>query len=101
MKYGELFLGGPSISRLALGTWQTVGDVLNVETSREIIQRALELGINFFDTADIYANGDAERGLGMALKGIPRDGYLLATKCYFEQKKYRGLLGKIAKKFES
>lgn len=85
MKYGELFLGGPSVSRLALGTWQTVGDVLNVETSREIIQRALELGINFFDTADIYANGDAERVLGRALKGIPRDGYLLATKCYFDR----------------
>jgi len=85
MKYGELFLGGPSVSRLALGTWQTVGDELNVETSRGIIQKALELGINFFDTADIYANGDCERVLGSALSGIPRDSYLLATKCFFDR----------------
>lgn len=96
MKYGELFLGGPSVSRLALGTWQTVGDALNVETSMGIIQRALELGINFFDTADIYANGDCERVLGRALRGIPRDRYLLATKCFFDRPDVE--IGRLSKK---
>jgi aryl-alcohol dehydrogenase-like predicted oxidoreductase len=83
MKYRALYPGGPIVSRLALGSWHTIGDGMDDAASRNIIRRALDMGINFFDTADIYANGNAEKTLGNALKGISRDQYFLATKCYF------------------
>ncbi len=83
MKYRALFPGGPEVSRLALGSWHTIGEGVNDTASRNIIRRALDIGINFFDTADIYANGSAEKTLGNSLRGISRDRYFLATKCYF------------------
>jgi len=56
---------------------------LNEEQSRPFIQKALELGINFFDTADIYSNGASEEVVGKALKDFAkRDEIVLATKVY-------------------
>jgi aryl-alcohol dehydrogenase-like predicted oxidoreductase len=45
-----------------------------------VVQRAIECGCNFFDTAEVYNNGESEVSLGRALKGIPRDKVILATK---------------------
>ncbi len=58
---------------------------LNEEQSRPFIQRALELGINFFDTADVYSNGMSETVVGRALRDFSsRDEVVIATKVYFE-----------------
>jgi aryl-alcohol dehydrogenase (NADP+) len=87
MEYVKLGSAGLKVSRLCLGT-MTYGSskwrewVLDEDESRPFIRRALELGINFFDTADIYSWGASEEVLGRALRdfGTPRDRVVIATK---------------------
>ena len=81
---------GLKVSRICLGT-MTYGSskwrdwVLEEEASRPFIKRALEAGINFFDTADIYSNGASEEVVGRALRDFTakREDYVLATKVFF------------------
>ena len=90
MEYARLGSTGLKVSRICLGT-MTYGTpkwrdwVLEEEASRPFIKRALEAGINFFDTADIYSQGASEEVVGRALKdfGGSRESYVLATKVYF------------------
>jgi len=60
--------------------------VLNEEDSRPIIKRAIELGINFFDTANCYSAGSSEEYLGRALKGLNRDEIVVATKVFIRMR---------------
>jgi aryl-alcohol dehydrogenase-like predicted oxidoreductase len=80
---------GITVSKLCLGTmtYGTPTDrwpwALNEEQSRPFIKQALELGINFFDTADVYTNGASEEVVGRALRDFSkRDDYVLATKVF-------------------
>src|SRR5438309_4000210 len=90
LDYVNLGIAGVKVSRLALGM-MTYGTpkwrpwVLDEDASRPFIKRALELGINFFDTADMYSLGESEAVLGRALKdfGIARDKVVIATKVHF------------------
>src|SRR5258707_1247068 len=90
MEYIKLGKAGLKVSRLALGC-MTYGSskwrpwILDEESGRPFIKRALELGINFFDTADMYSRGESERVLGRALKdfGPGRDRLVVATKVFF------------------
>src|SRR5215472_12884610 len=89
MEYVNLGRTGLKVSRLCLGCmsygrreWRDW--VLPEEESRPFIQRALELGINFFDTADMYSRGASEEVLGRALAGFTRrDQVVIATKVFF------------------
>lgn len=89
MDFINLGSTGLKVSRLCLGA-MTYGSkqwrewVLEEEESRPFLRRALELGFNFFDTADIYSNGVSEEILGRALKdfGPSRDRIVIATKVY-------------------
>ena len=89
MDYVNLGPTGIKVSRLCLGT-MTYGSkkwrewVLDEGESRPFIRRALELGINFFDTADMYSLGASEEVLGRALKdfGPGRDRVVIATKVF-------------------
>src|SRR5216683_7668226 len=89
MEYVNLGSSGVKVSRICLGT-MTYGAkrwrewVLEEEKSRPFIRRALELGINFFDTADMYSDGVSEEILGRALKdfGPSRDRVVIATKVF-------------------
>jgi len=89
MNYVNLGPTGLKVSRLCLGT-MTYGSktwrewVLGEEESRPFIRRALEVGINFFDTADMYSLGASEEVLGRALRdfGPGRDRVVIATKVY-------------------
>ena len=83
MKARRLGRSQLEVSELGLGTWQTVGSALSLDESKALVSTALELGINFFDTADVYADGAAERALGEALRGHSRSRYVVATKCFF------------------
>jgi aryl-alcohol dehydrogenase (NADP+) len=89
MQYVNLGSSGLKVSRLCLGA-MTYGDpnwrawVLPEESSRPFISRALELGINFFDTADMYSLGVSEQILGRAIRDFTRrDAVVIATKAYF------------------
>jgi len=90
MEYTRLGNTGMQVSRLCLGC-MGFGDasrwvhqwVLNEENSRPIIKKALELGINFFDTANVYSLGTSEEFLGRALKDFARrDEVVIATKLH-------------------
>jgi aryl-alcohol dehydrogenase-like predicted oxidoreductase len=74
---------GVKVSEISLGSWLTYGGSVAEEQARACINRAYELGINFFDTANVYMRGVAEEIVGRALKGFERDSYFLATKVYF------------------
>jgi aryl-alcohol dehydrogenase (NADP+) len=90
MQYVRLGSTGLEVSRICLGT-MTFGSpawrpwVLDEEASRPLMRRALELGINFFDTADMYSRGESEAVVGRALKDFsaPRDQIVLATKAFY------------------
>ncbi len=89
MEYVRLGRTGLKVSRICLGM-MTYGSkkwrewVLEEEESRPFIRRAIELGINFFDTADMYSTGVSEEILGRALRdfGPPRDRVVIATKVF-------------------
>lgn len=83
MQYRSLGRSGLRVSELALGSWLTYGDSVAEEKATACIHRAYELGINFFDTADAYNEGQAEIRVGKALKDFPRTSYVLATKVFF------------------
>jgi 1-deoxyxylulose-5-phosphate synthase len=89
MHYANLGRTGLKVSRICLGV-MTYGDpawrrwVLPEAQARPFIQRALELGINFFDTADMYSRGVSEEILGRALKDFAaRDRVVIATKAFY------------------
>ncbi len=89
MEYRRLGRTGLKVSPLCLGT-MTYGTpkwrewVLDEEQSRPFIQRALELGINFFDTADMYSDGASEEVLGRALKDFARrEEVVIASKVFW------------------
>lgn len=80
MKYRRLGRAGVKVSEISLGSWLTYGGTVENETAIACIDRAYELGINFFDTANVYRRGEAERVVGTALGKYPRDSFVLATK---------------------
>jgi 1-deoxyxylulose-5-phosphate synthase len=91
MEYVRLGKAGLKVSRLCLGGCMTYGSpekgshtwALDEEQSRPFIQKALELGINFFDTANVYSGGASEGVLGRALHDFAkRDEVVVATKVY-------------------
>jgi 1-deoxyxylulose-5-phosphate synthase len=89
MDYARLGRTGLKVSRICLGC-MTYGTpawrdwVLDEESSRPFIRRALELGINFFDTADMYSRGVSEEVLGRALRDFARrEDVVIATKVYY------------------
>jgi 1-deoxyxylulose-5-phosphate synthase len=95
MEYTKLGNTGLDVSRLCLGCmgfgvaerWVHPW-VINEESSRAVIKKALEVGINFFDTANVYSDGTSEEFVGRALKDYAnRDEIVLATKVYFPMHK--------------
>jgi voltage-dependent potassium channel beta subunit len=83
MEYRQLGKAGVKVSEVSLGSWLTYGNATEDQTATACIHRAYELGINFFDTANVYARGEAEKVVGAALKTFARDSYVLATKVFF------------------
>jgi len=89
MKYVKLGNSGLDVSRICLGC-MGFGEVtsgfhdwvIGKEESKKIIQRAYDLGINFFDTANCYSGGTSEIFLGEAIKAFPREEIVIATKVY-------------------
>jgi 1-deoxyxylulose-5-phosphate synthase len=83
MKYRELGDSGIQVSEICLGSWLTYGVGVEADAACACLHRAFDEGINFIDTANIYGRGAAETFLGDALKGRPRDSYVMATKLFF------------------
>ena len=83
MKYRQLGSSDLLISEIGFGSWLTFTDPQRRQLAISSVHRALDLGINFLDTANVYGRGAAETVLGEALAGIKRESYVLATKLFF------------------
>jgi aryl-alcohol dehydrogenase-like predicted oxidoreductase len=83
VKYRKLGKWGVKVSEVSLGSWLTYGGATEEETARACVEKAYDLGINFFDTANVYARGKSEEVVGRSLAAYRRDSYVLATKVFF------------------
>ena len=85
MQYRRLGASGLPISALSFGAWVTFGNQVGRSEARELIAAAWDHGINFFDNAETYANGEAERVMGDVLADLrfPRDSWCVSSKVYF------------------
>ncbi|MFW5714568.1 MAG: potassium channel beta subunit family protein [Brevefilum sp.] len=85
MEYRHLGKAGIKVSELSLGAWVTYGTQFGVDEAKEIMAAAFEAGVNFFDNAEAYANGQAEIIMGKALKelGWSRKDYIVSTKIFW------------------
>jgi aryl-alcohol dehydrogenase-like predicted oxidoreductase len=83
MEYRRLGRSDLVVSEVSLGSWLTYGGGVEREQAAACVRRAFEEGVNFIDTANVYARGGAETFLGEILRDVPRDRYVLATKVYF------------------
>lgn len=83
MQYRKLGKTGLKVSEISLGSWLTYGGYVEKENAVQSIHQAYELGINFFDTANVYERGEAEKVVGEALRQYPRESYVLATKVFW------------------
>jgi aryl-alcohol dehydrogenase-like predicted oxidoreductase len=93
MEYRRIGRSGLQVSEIGLGSWLTLGSRVDGRGGGELVQRAFDLGINFFDTADVYANGAAEEALGHAVRDLPRRHLVIATKCFFAMSERAGDAG--------
>ena len=85
MQYRRLGQSGLQLSALSFGAWATFGGRVGRGEARELVAAAWDHGINFFDNAEGYAHGDAERIMGDVIADLrlPRDGYCVSSKVYF------------------
>jgi aryl-alcohol dehydrogenase-like predicted oxidoreductase len=91
MEYRRLGSSDLEISEISLGSWLTYGGGVSNRQAEACVEKAFDVGINFYDTANVYARGGAEELLGEVLAKRPRDSYILATKLYFPMNGDRGL----------
>ncbi|MHB8437931.1 MAG: aldo/keto reductase family protein [Acidimicrobiales bacterium] len=80
MRYRKLGSSDLEISEISLGSWLTFSGGVEFEQTRACTEAAFDVGINFFDTANVYGRGTAESAWGEILSAHPRDSYILATK---------------------
>ncbi len=83
MQHRHLGRWGVQVSAVSLGSWLTYGGSVEAERGAACVERAYDLGVTFFDTANVYTGGRAEVIVGQALAGKPRESFVLATKVYF------------------
>jgi len=94
MRTRALGRSGLQVSEVSLGSWLTLGSRVDFAQTARLVHRAFDLGINFFDTADVYAQGEAEKALGQSLLELPRHQIVLASKAFFPMSEHpndRGL----------
>ena len=85
MEYRRLGKSGLPVSELSFGSWITFGNQIDNSISKELMQTAYDAGINFFDNAEIYANGRSEEVMGLLLKeiGWDRGSFIISSKAFF------------------
>ncbi|MFI4902280.1 MAG: potassium channel beta subunit family protein [Burkholderiales bacterium] len=85
MPYRRLGRSGLKVSALSLGSWITYGNQMGADLARECMAAAHDAGVNFFDNAEVYANGQSESIMGEVLKktGWRRASYIVSTKFFW------------------
>src|SRR5215469_416312 len=82
MRYRKLGSSDLEVSEISLGSWLTYSGGIEADQTRACTDAAFEVGINFFDTANVYGRGAAEAAWGEILSSRPRSSYILATKVW-------------------
>lgn len=83
MQYNKLGKAGLRISEISFGSWVTIGKKIGLNEAKTLIHTAFERGINFFDTAESYARGEAETIMGNILRDFPRQELVISTKIFW------------------
>ncbi len=84
MKYRNVGKSGLKVSEISLGSWMTdLRGQSEQDLAADTVRLAFEKGINFFDCADAYSGGEAEKFLGKLLKDYPRSSYVVSSKVFF------------------
>jgi len=85
MLYRRLGRSGLKLSALSFGSWVTFGTQLDDRGAGELMRIAYDAGVNFFDNAEVYANGESERMMGRVLERMrwPRDSYCVSSKVFW------------------
>jgi aryl-alcohol dehydrogenase-like predicted oxidoreductase len=91
VRYRRLGSSDLNVSEISLGSWLTYGGGVSNKQAQACVDKAFAAGINFIDTANVYAQGGAEEFLGEALSRRPRDSYILGTKLFWPMNGDRGL----------
>lgn len=82
MHYRRLGRSGLKVSEISLGSWITFGAQIEENTASDLIHAAYDAGVNFFDNADVYADGQAEIVMGEAIKDLPREALVISSKVF-------------------
>jgi aryl-alcohol dehydrogenase-like predicted oxidoreductase len=91
MRYHRLGSSDLHVSEISLGSWLTYGGGVPRARAEACVAKAFEVGINFIDTANVYARGAAEDLLGEVLSSRPRDSYIIGTKLFWPMNGDQGL----------
>lgn len=83
MHYRRLGHSGLKVSEISLGSWVTFGSQVNEEIASDLLHAAYDAGINFFDNADMYAEGLSEEVMGRSIKDLPRHALVLSSKVFW------------------
>lgn len=83
MHYRRLGRSGLKVSEISLGAWVTFGNQISEKSAVDLVHAAYDHGVNFFDNADMYANGQAETVMGQAILGLPREALVLSSKVFW------------------
>lgn len=83
MHYRRVGHSGLKVSEISLGAWITFGAQIDDKTAGSLVHAAYESGVNFFDNADSYAQGEAEKTMARAIKDLPREALVLSTKVFW------------------
>jgi voltage-dependent potassium channel beta subunit len=83
MEYKHLGRYGLKVSELSLGAWLTFGEQIDEDAARECMLTAYEVGVNYFDNADVYANGQAEVVMGKVIKDLRRTDLVVSSKVFW------------------
>ncbi len=85
MEYRHLGKSGLQVSALSFGSWVTFGDQIDMERAYSMMEAAYDAGVNFFDTAEVYADGQAETMVGNVIKqtGWKRSDLVISTKIFW------------------
>jgi voltage-dependent potassium channel beta subunit len=83
MHYRRLGRSGLKVSEISLGSWINFGSQVDEKTGAELVRAAYDEGVNYFDNADVYANGQSEVIMGKAIRGLPREALVLSSKVFW------------------
>ncbi len=83
MKYRHLGKTGIQVSELSFGSWVTFHTQAGIDSTVTMLAAAYDAGVNFFDNADMYADGEAEVMMGKAIKDLPREALVISSKVFW------------------